>query len=123
MHNEDLQGSKGIEVASIGCFIITKDHSLMIYDLDSFEFVEELCVIEAPEKQENNTPLNKILSIALSGCEKFMAVLTGKDHNMSVYSCEWLVVYSRREPKEGEGEYDVWQLHKEIFIGDDIGFK
>ena len=84
MHNlrvkvqaDNLEGSKAVEIKSMGKFCVTQTDKVCLYDSYTFEkYGEDLPIKLLPT--ETREP-NEVIGIQVSKCEQFLAIVTGKN--------------------------------------------
>lgn len=94
INGKDFQGSIGLEVASMNCFLVSYTDHILIYDLDTFQQVDKI-KIALLETKTSERERNEIIGMTLSKCENFLAVITGKNLIMNKQQQSQLFIFKR----------------------------
>lgn len=77
MHGQNLEGSKAVEIKSMGKFLVTETDKVQMYDSYTFEKVGDPLPIKLLPTETREA--NEVIGIQVSQCEQFVAVVTGKN--------------------------------------------
>lgn len=71
-----------VEVSSINCFMVSKKDNILFFELNSLQLIDQLDISLMQQRAGDREP-NEILGMALSKCQRFFAVLCGKNKIMN----------------------------------------
>ena len=74
----DLDGSRGLPIESMNAFLVSQVAKIRFFDIDSFDEIKE-CEIIIPLLTSHEREPNEIIGLAVSKCERFIAVISGKN--------------------------------------------
>jgi hypothetical protein len=77
VHGQNLEGSKAVEIKSMGKFLVTETDKVQMYDSYTFEKVGDPLPIKLLPTETREA--NEVIGIQVSQCEQFVAVVTGKN--------------------------------------------
>ena len=75
VQSENLEGSIGIELKSMNCYLISKIDQVIIYDSDTFQPIDNIPI--SLLKADTREP-NQVIAIQKSQCEQYVAIVSGK---------------------------------------------
>lgn len=73
----NLDGSRGLPIESLDAFLVSKIDKIMFFDIHSYREIEE-CQITVPLLPSTTREKNQIISMQVSNCQNFLAVISGK---------------------------------------------
>ena len=76
VNDENMEGSKGIEFARLGLFLISKVDKALLYDSSSFRHLAQIPIKLL--KSETREP-NEIIAMQKCQNEEYLAVISGKN--------------------------------------------
>lgn len=102
---ENLEGSKGIDVESMGTFLVSKKDSVHMYDAQNFqEKIDHTIKIQLMESKTRE--VNQIISMVMCPYEQNLAIISGKNLIMNEQKPNQLFIYIRRaDPVSGEQRF------------------
>lgn len=75
---DNLNGSRGLQIASMNAFIVSKINEIHFYDVDNFRLMPD-CTIKIPLLTSETREKNEIISMQVSPNEDLLAVISGKN--------------------------------------------
>ena len=116
VQSQNLEGSKALEIKSMGKFMVTETDKVSLYDSYTFEkYGEDLPIKLLPT--ETREP-NEVIGIQISKCEQFVAVVTGKNLVKNEQKQNQVQIMKRRPSESGDESEDTFELYKRIIVKD-----
>ena len=90
----DLDGSRGLPVMSMNAFLVSQIDTIKFFDIDTYKEVKQ-CEIKVELLKSESRERNEIISMQISKCENFLAVVSGKNLIKAEQKPNQIFIYKR----------------------------
>lgn len=118
VNSQSFEGAKILEIASMNVFLLTKMDRVLMFNVDTYKQCGEI-TIKLLESQTREP--NEVIGLALSRCEKYLAIITGK--NLVAYRQKQNQLFVFKREKQEDYEYDKWTQIYWVMLKDQDQFK
>ena len=113
---DNFEGALGLNVVSMGVFLVTNVDEIQMYDCTTFQEIPERR-LKIPQIASTTRERNEIIAISLCPYEKYLGVITGKNLIKNEQKPNQLFIFKRLEfeGSDAEGNADEFCLNEEKY--------
>ena len=109
--DENLEQSIGLELKTMGAYLVSKIDKVIIYDSQTFHPIDQIPITLL--KADTREP-NQVIAIQKSVDEQYVAIISGKLLIMDAQFCNQLFIFKRIP--QPDGVLDKFELHKRVVV-------